>query len=164
MRWKSGCALVFAGALLLGSSLAVCAEEVEPAGYHVYEVQEDEASDTWYGTARGAYLQAGTAKLTHGDPGYALCSGFTMAHKVCDRVYVRIYLDESDNGIDGWGTLDYWTGITYNDSTASARSGQYKITSGKYYSVKGIHSVTKGTGDDAFTETTTTCTNALLFD
>ena len=42
----------------------VCAEEEEPAGYHVYETHQDEVSDTWYGIARGDHLQAAVAKLT----------------------------------------------------------------------------------------------------
>lgn len=164
-RWKSGGVLVLAGLLILGSGLTVCAEETEePAGYHVYDVQEDEATDTWYGVGRGVYLKAGIAKLTEGDsPDIALCSGHTLAHVDCDRLYVRIYLDESDNGKDGWGTLDYWTGEKFNASTVSATSGPYKVTKNKYYSVTGAHSATMGQGKDAKTEATDTCTNALLF-
>lgn len=158
-NWKRVCALTLSGILLLGGSLTVSAEEVTPAGYHVYEVQAEEASDTWYGIGRGAYLRAGVSKITHGDTGYALGSGTTFAHRPCDRVYVRIYLDESPDGINDWGTLDYWTGISYDNSTATTQSGPYKITSGNYYRIKGIHSVTQ----DDYTETTTTCTNALKF-
>ena len=147
--------------LSFGSYLTVSAEESNPAGYHVYDIQEDEASDTWYGISRGAHLQAGISKIKVGsEPKYAICSGMTFAHRACDRVYVRIYLDQSDNGIDGWWTVNYWTGITYNNSTASAQSGEYAITRDKYYSVKGSHSVTEG--DDI--EMTTTCTDALYFD
>ena len=57
--WKTKCALALTGVLLFGSSIPVYAEEVEPAGYHVYDVQDDEVSDTWYGIARGDYLRAG---------------------------------------------------------------------------------------------------------
>ncbi len=59
--------------------------------------------------ARGDYLQAGIAKVKKGtQSGYARASGSTLAHFACDRLYVRIYLDESANGTDGWGTLNYW--------------------------------------------------------
>ena len=146
---------------LLGSCLVVQAEELEPAGYHVYDVQENEASDTWYGISRGSYLQAGISKIKVGSsPQYAICSGTTFAHRPCDRVYVRIYLDQSDNGSSGWWTVNYWTDITYNNSTATARSGEYEITRDKYYSVQGSHSVTQGDT----VEMTTTCTDALYFD
>lgn len=166
MKWKAGSVLVLTGALFLGSSFMVCAEETEPAGYHVYETSEDEATDTWYGISRGAYLRAGIAKLTEGDsPNYAVCGGHTLAHSNCGRVYVRIYLDESDNGKDDWGTLDYWTGEAFDASTVSVSSGPYRITLGKYYSAKGVHSATKDWDDrEHTTETTTTCTDALLFD
>lgn len=158
--WKTKCALALTGVLLFGSSITVCAEEVEPAGYHVYDVQEEEVSDTWYGVARGAYLRAGISKLTHGDTGYAICSGTTFAHRSSDRVYVRIYLDKSDTGTGKWGTLNYWTGEAKNNSVATTQSGSYKITRDKYYRVTGAHSVTQSDK----TETTTTCTDALYFD
>lgn len=164
MKWKAGSALVLAGILSFGNSFAVCAEEVEPAGYHVYDVQEDTVTDSWYGTGRGTYLQAGISKLIEDSPGYAVCSGHTIAHRSCDRVYVRIYLDQSDNGIDGWWTVDYWTGEEFNASIASVNSGPYKVTRDKYYRVKGIHSVTENVDGEDFTEATTTCTDALLFD
>lgn len=164
MNWKAGSALVLTGMLLINGSIIVSAEEIEPAGYHVYDVQETEATDSWYGIGRGTYLQAGTAKLTEDAPGYALCSGNTIAHHACDRIYVRIYLDESDNGYNDWGTIDYWTGETFDVSVASAGSGSYKVPRGKYYRVKGIHSVTENVDGENFTEATTTCTDALLFD
>lgn len=158
--WKTKCALALTGILFFGNSIPVCAEEVEPAGYHVYDVQEEEVSDTWYGIARGAYLRAGISKLTHGDTGYAICSGTTFAHRSSERVYVRIYLDKSDTGTDGWGTVNYWTETVNNNSSATVEGGPYKITRKKYYRVKGAHSVTQ----DGKTESTTTCTNALYFD
>ena len=146
---------------LIGSCLNVSAEEIEPAGYHVYEVEDNYASDTWYGIARGDYLRAGLTKIKEGSASkYAACSSTTFAHRACDRVYVRIYLDQSDNGTSGWWTVNYWTGENHNNSTAHVSVADYEITRDKYYSVKGSHSVTEG----ETTEVTTTCTNALYFD
>ena len=66
------------GILTVGISTQVFAEEYEPAGYHVYDVQEEEATDTWYGIARGDYLQAGISKVKKGSKsGYAVASGTT---------------------------------------------------------------------------------------
>ncbi len=159
VQWKRMCALAVSALLLLGGCLTVCAEEeTEMAGYHVYETSENETSDSWYSVARGTYLQAGISKLSQGDTGYALCSGHTIAHTSCDRVWVRIYLDESENGTDGWGTLNYWTGEAYDTSVVSAGSEPYKVTSGHYYRVKGGHSVIEG----ETVEATTTCTNAIV--
>lgn len=153
-------AFALAAVLVLCSGLTVFAEENTPAGYHVYDVQEDEATDTWYGIARGSYLQAGISKLKHSKTSYAICSGTTFAHRDCDELYVRIYLDESDTGTDGWGTIDYWTGRAYENSYVMVDSDDYRITRDKYYRVKGVHSVFEGD----VVETTTTCTDALFFD
>lgn len=158
MGWKKQGALILAGIMLFGTCLSVSAEEVTPAGYHVYDVQEDEAEDTWYGIARGSYLQAGSSKLSKVDSKHVTCSGNTFAHKVCDRVYVRIYLDKSDTAKSGsWENLNYWTGESFEDSTASVSSGSYKVSTKNYYRVQGAHSVT----EDDYTEATNTCTNAL---
>ena len=146
---------------LFASCLSVSAEEIEPAGYHVYEVQEDQASDNWYGIARGDILQAAVSKITKGSAAkYASCSGTTFAHQECDRVFVRVYLDQSDNGTNGWWTVNYWTGETHGSSMAHVSTADYQITRDKYYRVKGSHSVT----ESDITEVTTTCTNALYFD
>lgn len=158
--WKRLGAFALTGTMLAGSSFSARAEEITPAGYHVYDVQENEVTDTWYGIARGNFLNSGIAKLLKDvEPGYAICSGTTTAHVDCDRVYVRIYLDQSDTGTGGWGTIDYWTGITYDDSVAMVDSDSYPVTRGKYYRVKGSHSVIK----DDTVEATVTCTNALHF-
>lgn len=147
--------------MFLGSSLSVSAEEIEPAGYHVYDIQEEQASDIWYGTARGTYLRAAVSKILKGSTAkYVSCSGTTFAHQASDRVFVRIYLDQSDNGTDGWWTVNYWTGESHNNSTAHVSTVDYQITRDKYYRVKGSHSVTEG----ETTEVTTTCTDALYFD
>lgn len=163
--WRKIGTFMVAGILLCQSALRVSAdeadaEEVTPAGYHVYDVQEDQSIDHWYGIARGDILQSGLSKLLKDGTGYVICSGNTMAHRDCDRVYVRIYLDQSDTGTDGWGTIDYWTGIDYDNSFVTVCSDSYPITRDKYYSVKGAHSAMDG----EIAEATTTCTNALYFD
>lgn len=158
---RSAGTLLLMGTLMMGTGFAACAEEVvEPAGYHVYEENEDNVSDTWYGIARGTYLKSGTCSLTKKDSTHALCSGSTDAHIRADRVYVRVYLDQSSTGKSGsWGTIDYWTGTATNASVATASSGSYKVTANKYYRATGAHSVTEGTT----TEATDSTTSALLF-
>jgi len=162
--WKRTGVFVLAGTMLFGSSIAACAEELEeieePAGYHVYEVNENEATDTWYGVGRGDYLQAGIAKLLEGKPGYALGSGTTLSHFASDRLYVGIFLDESDTAKAGeWGTVDYWTKEDFDCSICMLQGDYYKAGKGKYYRVRGVHSATQ----DGITETTSTCTDALKF-
>lgn len=161
MKWRKLGITVIMSTLLFASCLNVCAEEIEPAGYHIYDVQENQMSDSWYGISRGTQLQAAVSKISKGSAKkYVTCSGTTFAHRACDRVYVRIYLDQSDNGSSGWWTVNYWTGINYDNSTAHVSVVDYEITRNKYYSVKGSHSVTEG---DTL-EASTTCTNALYLD
>lgn len=158
--WKRLGAFALTGTMLAGSSFSVRAEEITPAGYHVYDVQEGEVADTWYGIARGNFLNSGIAKLLKDvKPGYAICSGTTTTHVDCDRVYVRIYLDQSDTGTSGWETVEYWTGITYDGSIATTDSDSYPVTRNKYYRVEGSHSAIK----DDTVEATVTCTDALRF-
>lgn len=158
---RSAGTLLLMGTLMMGTGFAACAEEiVEPAGYHVYENTDDYASDTWYGIARGTYLKAGVSSITKKDSTHVLCAGSTTAHSKCDRVYVRIYLDQSATATSGsWGTIDYWTGTAKNATVATASSGSYKVTKNQYYRVTGAHSATKGTT----TEATDSTTSALLF-
>ena len=158
--WRQAGAVALSSLLLSCNVLPVCAEEVTPAGYHVYDVQESEASDTWYSIGRGVYLMSWLSKLTQGDKGYALCDGYTMAKFDCDTVCLRIYLDQSDDGKTMWHTLDYWTDIAENASVATTESGPYRVARDKYYSVKGAHSVIQ----DGNAEATTTCTDAVYFD
>lgn len=161
MKYKKIAITAVMFASFLGSCLSVSAEETEPAGYHVYDIQEDQASDNWYGISRGTYLRAAVAKIVKGSAAkYATCSGTTFAHQDCDRVFVRIYLDQSDNGSNGWWTVNYWTGENHNSSMAHVSMADYQITRDNYYRVKGSHSVTEG----ETTEVTTTCTDALYFD
>ena len=157
-RIQSICSLVLIGLLLLGSSLTVFAEETEVAGYHVYEVEEGYASDTWYATARGVYLKEGISSITEADIGVARCSGETLANKPCDLT-VRIYLESSANGTSGWGNVNYWSNNASNVATIAVGSGRYSVPTKKYYHVRGMHIANGGSP-----ETTTTCTDALYFD
>ena len=137
---KRAALLAVAGILTLGSSLPVMAAEeeiIEPAGYHVYDSTEDSETDTWYGIARGTYLKSGKSSLSKIDSTHASGTGETFAHKKCDRVYVRIYLDKSDTAAYGsWGTVNYWTGTATDASYATIQwflhGNQEQILSGDW--------------------------------
>lgn len=155
---KTISAFILAVTLLLGSSISVLAEEVEPAGYHVYEVEEDYASDTWYGTARGAYLKKGISSVSEERIGVASCTGETLANKSCS-VYVAVYLESSATGTGGWGNVNYWSNSRSNAGNVSVYSGDYSVPTKKYYRVLGAHTANGGTP-----ESTYTCTDSLYFD
>ena len=81
------------------------AEEVTVPGYHEYITTEDEVIDTWYGIARGTYLESGISGLKDAGKGKVSVSGTTTAHSVCDKVKVGVYLDESTDGGKSFGTI-----------------------------------------------------------
>ena len=101
-NWRCKGALALSGLLLVGSSLTVCAEEVTPAGYHVYDVQESEASDTWYGISRGSYLQAGLTKVAEGSKAmYFVMDTLWRTLIVTEYFYVFIWIKVTMVKING---------------------------------------------------------------
>lgn len=153
---RSAGTLLLMGTLMMGTGFAACAEEA--AGYHVYETTEDSATDTWYGVARGTYLKSGVTSITKKDSTHVAAAGSTEAHIRADKVYVRVYLDQSATAASGsWTTIDYWTGTATEASVATASSGSYKVSAGKYYRATGAHSVTEGKK----TESTDSGTDAI---
>lgn len=159
MNWiKTMCTFILTGILILSNSLNAFAEETEPAGYHVYEVDKGYASDTWYATARGNYLKEGIAKISEADIGVARCSGETLANKLCDLT-VTIYLEDSSTGTSGWGNVNYWSNSRSNAGNVFVGSGNYSVPTKMYYHVRGMHIANGGTP-----ETITTCTDTIYFD
>lgn len=133
------------------------AEDIMPPGYHVYTTTEDEVIDTWYGIARGTYLANGTAGLVDSGKGKVNVSGTTNAHSICDKVKVGVYLDESTNGTSGYGTVGSYYYEAENARSCHGSKANISVTSGWWYMVRGVHSVTEG----STTETTSTQTYAM---
>lgn len=140
-----------------GQILTSHAEEITPPGYHVYTSTEDEVIDTWYGIAKGAYLQSGTVGLVDAGKGKVNVSGTTNAHSICDKVKVAVYLDESTNGTTGYGTIGSYYYTAENTRTCYGTKSNISVTSGWWYMVRGVHSVTEG----STTETTDTQTSGM---
>ncbi len=132
------------------------AEEAMP-GYHEYVTTEDEVIDTWYGIARGTYLESGISGLKKAGTGKVNVSGTTNARSVCDKVKVAVYLDESDDGGKSFGTVGSYYFERANASTCYGNKTDISVTSGWWYCVRGVHSVTEG----STTETTSTHTASL---
>lgn len=147
----------FAFCLWNSQSLTGQAEEIAVPGYHVYTVTEDESIDTWYGIARGTYLEGGIVGLKRAGTGKVNVSGTTNARSTCDEVKVAIYLDESVNGSTGFGTIGSYYFSEKNAKSCYGSKSNISVTSGWWYSVRGVHSVTEGSE----TETTETQTTAL---
>lgn len=133
------------------------AEEVIVPGYHEYVITEDEVIDNWYGIARGTYLQNGTSGLKDAGKGKVSVSGTTNARSVCDKVKVGVYLDESLNGGSSFGTIGSYYFEEQNALSCHGSKTNISVTSGRWYMVRGVHSVTEG----STTETTSTQTYAM---
>ena len=133
------------------------AEEVTVPGYHEYITTEKEANDSWYGIARGTYLQSGTSGIVDAGKAKVSVSGTTNAHSVCDKVKVGVYLDESDDGGKSFGTIGSYYFEEQNTSSCHGSKANISVTSGWWYCVRGVHSVTEGSK----TETTDTHTASI---
>lgn len=138
-------------------SLTSEAEEIEVPGYHEYITTEKEAIDNWYGITRGTYLQSGTSGLVDAGKGKVNVSGTTNAHHACDKVKVGIFLDESDDGGKSFGTIGSYYFEEQNTASCYGSKSNISVTSGWWYCVRGVHSVTEG----STTETTSTQTKAM---
>ena len=140
-----------------GQVLISQAEEITPPGYHVYTTTEEEVIDSWYGVARGTYLESGTVGLVEAGKGKVNLSGATDARSVCDKVKVAVYLDESENGRTNFGTIGIYHYQEENTRSCYGSESDLSVTSGWWYMVRGVHSVTEG----STTETTDTQTSAM---
>lgn len=138
-------------------ALVSLAEEITPPGYHVYSTTENEVIDTWYGIARGTYLASGTVGLVDAGNGRVNISGSTDAHSVCDKVKAAVYLDESENGRTGYGTIGIYHFQEENSRSCYGSKSNIAVTSGWWYMVRGVHTAIKG----SVTETTSTQTSAM---
>ena len=144
---------LFACCLWESQAITSRAEETEVPGYHIYTTTEDEAIDTWYGIARGTYLQSGTCGIVRAGTGKVSVSGTTNANSVCNKVKVGVYLDESQNG-SSYGTIGSYYFEESNTTSCHGSKANISVTVGWYYRARGGHSVIKG----STTESTTTST------
>lgn len=140
-----------------GQALTSYAEETAVPGYHEYVTTEDEVIDTWYGIARGTYLESGITGLNRAGKAKVNVSGTTNAYSDCDKVKVAVYLDESDDGGKSFGTVGSYYFERANASTCYGNKTDISVTSGWWYCVRGVHTVTEG----STTETTSTHTASL---
>lgn len=133
------------------------AEEITPPGYHEYIITEKEVIDTWYGIAKGTYLARGTVGLVEAGKGKVNISGSTDAHSICDKVKAAVYLDEGTDAGSSFGTIGVYHFQEENTRSCYGTKSNISVTSGRWYMVRGVHTVIEGTT----TETTDTQTSAM---
>ncbi len=132
------------GFLWLPMELVVSAEELVVPGYHEYKEADDEKIDHWYGVSRGTYLKDGTCGIKRGGTGKVSVSGTTTAHRVCDKVRVSVYLDESSDGGSTYGQIGSYYFSEENTTSCHGSKIDISVTSSRTYRARGGHSVTKG--------------------
>lgn len=148
------CMLLLMTCLVNITTMKVQAEQ--PAGYHEKYTTEEVAEDAWYAVGRGVYLSYGSSSVQRAGTAKVSISGSTNATRICDELKLALYLDESSDN-DSYGTIGVYHYTDTNDATLSGYESYIRVTSGYYYSVRGVHRVTEG----SVSETTDTCTNAI---
>lgn len=155
--------VLFSASFLFGvcvwnnQTLTTQAEELTPPGYHVYTTTEDEVVDTWYGISKGNYLVNGIVGLVEAGKGKVNVSGTTNARMACDKVKVAVYLDESTNGGSSFGTIGIYHYQEENTTSCYGSKSNIAVTSGRWYMVRGVHTVIEG----STIESTDTQTSAM---
>lgn len=160
-----GCWLKLSGLLaaavitLCGFSLQVYAEaekevtEVVVPVYHYLTNTETEVSDLAQVIQKGAYLSGGGLKLVNKGGGKLGIYGDTIAYRICDKLYLNIYLERSANGRDFYSYLS-WE-YTASNTGSLSKSFTKTVPTGYYYRLRGYHAAKEG----GVKESTSTMTN-----
>lgn len=146
--------MILAGMLAVLSVMPVSAasllEEVTPL-----ETEADFAEDTSYSLLRGNNLSFGTTQIKKLASNKINVYGLTQGHRLCDTMYLSLYLERKVNGV--YSTYKSWD-FTKNNVTALDQSINVIVPSGYYYRVRGYHAAKEG----GVKESTTTLTNGIL--
>ena len=146
--------VILAGMLAVLSVVPVSAasllEEVTPL-----ETEEDFAKDTSYGLLKGNNLSFGTTQIKKLASNKINVYGLTQGHRLCDTMYLSLYLERKVNGV--YSTYKSWD-FTKNNVTALDQSINVIVPSGYYYRVRGYHAAKEG----GVKESTTTLTQGIL--
>lgn len=118
-----------------------------------------EAEDTKNSLLRGLLLNKGTAKCINAGEGQVTASGATVAHVVCQELYIDLSLDQYNPKTESWTTFEGWA-VSKEDTSLFVKSFTIPVDKGYYYRVRGIHAAKDG---DTY-ESIDTCTNGIWID
>ena len=117
------------------SSISVSADGLEDLGKEVdgsILTNEESAEAIWQNVARGSLLDQGIAKITNIGNRTVNIYGATLAYKTCDKLIVKLTLQQYDRGWVNYGTY----GDTATNAASMSRSYNVKVAGGYYYRVK----------------------------
>lgn len=103
----------------------------------------DTVEDTAYQKTRSLHLNMGVIKLKKISPTRAGIGASTMAHHVCEEVYLDLYVDRYNPDTQIWEQWRHWSFMEENVSDVT-KSLEIIVRSGYYYSVRGYHSCKHG--------------------
>ena len=132
---KSIVAMLVLSVFLTVSSISVSADGLEDLGKEVdgsILTNEQSAEAIWQNVARGSLLDQGIAKITNIGNRTVNIYGATLAYKTCDKLIVKLTLQQYDGGWVNYGTY----GDTATNAASMSRSYNVKVAGGYYYRVK----------------------------
>ena len=132
---KSIVAMLVLSVFLTVSSISVSADGLEDLGKEVdgsILTNEESAEAIWQNVARGSLLDKGIAKITNIGNRTVNIYGATLAYKTCDKLIVKLTLQQYDGGWVNYGTY----GDTATNAASMSRSYNVKVAGGYYYRVK----------------------------
>lgn len=119
------------------------------------ETSENFAEDTSRLLTKGNYLNLGHMKISKLASNKINIHGITQCHRVCDKVYLEIYLEQKVG--NSYGTYKSWE-FEASNVTNLDKSLNVIVPSGHYYRVRGYHAAKEGTTK----ESTETLTDGVL--
>ena len=99
---------------------------------------------------RGNYLSYGTVSLVNHQDGTVTASGSTVAHVVCDKLYLTVTLQQKVG--DDWYDYRTWES-TRTDAATLSKEYTVEVPSGFYYRVQGVH-LAEENGDNSESQVT----------
>ncbi len=114
-----------------------------------------EVSDTSTVLTRGNFLNYGTVAMSKVSSTRVLISGITVAHKVCDKLGVSLYLERSSDGVNytSYRHWDFWG----ENKDMFSQTLELIVLPGYWYRLGGGHIAIMGNDG----ESTTTITKGL---
>lgn len=132
---KSLAAMLVLSLFLTVSSISVSASGLEDLGKEVdgsILTNEESAEAIWQNVARGSILNQGIAQISNIGNRTVNIYGATLAHQTCNKLIVKLTLQQYDGGWVNYGTY----GDTATNAASMSRSYNVKVAGGHYYRVK----------------------------
>ena len=132
---KSVVAMLALSLFLTVSSISASADGLEDLGKEVdgsILTNEESAEAIWQNVARGSLLNQGIGKISDIGNRTVNIYGATLAHRTCDKLIVKLTLQQYDGGWVNYATY----GDTATNAASMSRSYNVKVKGGYYYRVR----------------------------